>query len=202
MSSKRAGRRSALGTHPVAPVWAVARHEAELARHGYAGAEHLLVALTSAEMGSVSGLLADHGVAQEQAREVVQLVVGSGRGDGPPWDARTLLATLGIDLDEISRCVEAQFGPDAIHHLYASEVGWRLRPRGPLCGVQLSPQLKQAVAKAVGRCWDSGPPQLHERLLLGALDVGSAGLAEVLHELDVSSSSLRAAVSAELRIAS
>ena len=50
--------------------------------------------------------------------------------------------------------VQARFGPNAIGELYASPVGWNLRPRGPLCGPQMSPQFKHAVHNAVGRCWD------------------------------------------------
>ncbi len=68
----------------------------------------------------------------------------------------------------------------------------------------MSPQFKQAVHKAVGRCWDRDkiPPQLEERMLLGALDVDSAGLRGVLAELDVSPLRLRQSVAAGLRIAS
>jgi hypothetical protein len=71
-----------------------------------------------------------------------------------------------------------------------------------LCGPQLSPQLKRAVDKAIGPCWDTAPPHLHEHLLLGALDAESTGLAWVLGELGVSMPLLRAAVSLELQIAS
>jgi len=45
------------------------------------------------------------------------------------------------------------------------------------------------------------PPQLGERLLLGALDVDSAGLRGVLAELDVSPLQLRQRVAATLRLA-
>jgi hypothetical protein len=58
-------------------------------------------------------------------------------------------------------------------------VGWNLRPRGPLCRPQMSPQFKHAVQLAAGRGWDRDktPRQLKERLMLGALDVDSAGRA-------------------------
>jgi len=113
-----------------------------------------------------------------------------------------LLATLGIDLDQIRRHVEAQFGPNAIANLYASPVGWNLRPRGPLCDLGLSPQLKRTVDNALGRCWDTAPPQIHERLLLHTLDSDSDTLTAVLSELNTSVRQLRAAVTARLRIAS
>jgi ATP-dependent Clp protease ATP-binding subunit ClpA len=180
------------------------QEEAEAARHGYVGVEHLLVVLARGRSRFVAEVLADHGVTFERARHAVREVVDSGRGDGPARDAGALLSTLGIDLDEVRRRVEARFGPNAIRELYASPVGWNLRPRGPLCGPQMSPQLKHAVHNAVGRCWDRDkvPHRLEERLMLGALDVDSAGLHHVLAELDVSPLRLRESVATALHIAS
>jgi hypothetical protein len=181
-----------------------AQEEAELAGHGYCGVEHLLVVLTRRESTFACDLLGDHGVSYQRARDAVGEVVGSGRGDGPALDDGALLGTLGIDLEEIRRRVQARFGSDAIHDLYASEVGWKLRPRGPLYGPGMSPQFKRAVQNAVGRCWDRDktPPQLEERLLLGLLEVDSAGLRAVLDELAVSPLRLRDSVANVLRIAS
>ena len=163
---------------PLGRILRAAQEEAEAARHGYFGVEHLLEVLARSHSRLLAEVLADHGVTYERAQDAVRVVVGSGRGDGPAQDAAMLLGTLGIDLDEVRRRVQDGFGPNAIHDLYASPVGWNLRPRGPLCGPQMTPQLKHAVQNAVGRCWDRDktPPQLEERLLLGALDVDSPGL--------------------------
>ena len=186
---------------PISAVLAVARDEAERVRHGYIGVEHLLLAL--AHPAAPTGrLLADHGIALDQARGAVWLVVGSGRGDGPRFDSATLLATLGIDLDQIRRQVERQFGPNAVHRLYASEVGWNLRPRGPLCELPLAPNLKKAISDALGGCWNNAPPGLHPRLLIAALDSDSRGLTAVLRELDVHPGELHAAATTALKIAS
>lgn len=187
---------------PIRPVLAAARTEAEVARHGYIGLEHLLITLTESEASATAPLLAEHGITTQRTRDAVWLVVGSGRGDGPRFDPATLLATLGIDLEQIRRHVEAQFGPNAIHNLYASPVGWNLRPRGPLCDLGPSPQLKRAIDNALGHCWDNTPPQLHERLLLHTLDSDSHALSAVLDELDTPIGPVRAAVTARLRIAS
>ena len=189
-------------SRPIRPILAAARGEAELARHGYVGVKHLLISLTLPEAPETARMLAEHGLTTQRTRDAVWLVVGSGRGDGPRFDPATLLATLGIDLDQIRRHVEAQFGPNAIDTLYASPVGWHLRPRGPLCDLGLSPQLKRTVDNALGRCWDTAPPQLYERLLLHSLDSDSDALKAVLSELDASVAQLRAAVTARLRIAS
>jgi hypothetical protein len=189
-------------SRPIRPILAAARGEAELARHGYVGLEHLLISLTLPEVSETARLLVEHGLTTQRTRDAVWLVVGSGRGDGARFDPATLLATLGIDLDQIRRHVEAQFGPNAIDDLYASPVGWNLRPRGPLCDLGLSPQLKRAVDNALGHCWDNAPPQIHERLLLHSLDSDSDALKAVLSELNTSIGQLRAAVAARLRLAS
>jgi ATP-dependent Clp protease ATP-binding subunit ClpA len=191
-----------VASRPIRPILAAARTEAELARHGYVGIEHLLITLTRPEAGQTARLLADFGITTERARDAVWLVVGAGRGDGPRFDPATLLATLGIDLDQIRRRVEAQFGPNAIHNLYTSPVGRNLRPRGPLCDLGISPQLKRVIDHALGRCWDSTPPQLTERLLRHALDSDSHALIAALDELQTPIAPLRAAVTERLPIAS
>jgi hypothetical protein len=200
--SRRRPSPGPLSSRPIQPILAAARGEAELARHGYVGVEHLLISLTVPEASETAPLLLEHGITSQRARDAVWFVVGSGRGDGHRLDPATLLATLGIDLDQIRRHVEAQFGPNAIHNLYSSPVGWNLRPRGPLCDLGFSPQLKRAIDGALGRCWDTAPPQLHDRLLLHTLDSDSPGLSALLQELAVPIGPLRAAVTARLRIAS
>jgi hypothetical protein len=201
MSKQRSGR----GAHqprPITPVLAAARSEAELARHGYVGVEHLLLVLTRSDIAPVTQLLGGFAITPERARDAVWLVVSSGRGDGPRFDAATLLGTLGIDLDQIRRQIDRQFGPDALHHLYNSDVGWDLRPRGPLCEPPPTAYLKRAIDSALGKCWEAAPPHLSERLLLGALDAHGPGLGAVLDELAVSAADLRAAVASELTLAS
>jgi hypothetical protein len=199
--SRRTRAPGSLSSRPIRPVLAAARVEAALARHGYVGLEHLLIALARPEAATAQ-LLAGHGITRERARDAVWLVVGSGRGDGPRFDAMTLLATLGVDLDQIRRRVETQFGSDAIDNLYASPVGWKLRPRGPLCDLGLSPHLKRAIDGALGHCWETAPPQLHERLLLHAIDSPSPALIAVLSELHAPLPPLRAALTTQLQIAS
>ena len=162
----------------------------------------MLITLTQSEASATAPLLAEHGITTQRTRDAVWLVVGSGRGDGPRFDPATLLALLGIDLDQIRRRIEMQFGPDAIDHLYSSDVGWNLRPRGPLCDLGLSPQLKHAIDHTLGRCWDTAPPQMHEHLLLSTLEGDSDALDAVFDELGASISRLRDAVTAQLQIAS
>jgi hypothetical protein len=200
---RRKPTRAAMAARPITAILSVARAEAEQARHGFLGVEHLLLSLAHPSAPATRQLLADHDITLDRARDAVWLVVGSGRGDGPRVDSATLLATLGIDLDQIRRQVQRQFGPDAIDRLYSSELGWNLRPRGPLCELPPAPNLKKAISSVIGTCWDNtAPPQLHERLLLGALDTNSPGLTAVLEELHVPAHTLHAQISANLRLAS
>ena len=191
-----------MSARPIKPILAAARDEADAAPHGYVGIEHLLLALTHPESGEVAALLASFGAASPRARDAVRLVIDSGRGDGPRYDAETLLATLGINLDEVRRQVERRFGPTAVQDLYSSPVGWNLRPRGPLCDLPISPNLKRAVSSALGQCWDNAPPHLHARLLLAALDTDSPGLVAVLEELTLDATALRHATAELGKIAS
>jgi Clp amino terminal domain, pathogenicity island component len=188
-------------SRPITGVLTVARGEAERGRHGYIGVEHLLLALAH-PTATTGELLAEHGLTLDRARDAVWLVVGSGRGDGPRFDSATLLATLGIDLDQIRSQVERQFGPNAIHRLYTSEVGWNLRPRGPLCDLPITPNLKKALSDALGGCLDNTLPALHPRLLVAALDADSKGLTAVLNELGAHRHELRSAAASALDVAS
>ena len=201
MRARKPSRGSPM-SRPISAVLTVARDEAERVRHGYIGLEHLLLVLAQPTTPATGQLLSEHRVTLDRAREAVWLVVGSGRGDGPRFDSATLLATLGIDLDQIRRQVERQFGPDAIYRLYASEAGWNLRPRGPLCELPIAPNLKKAISDTLGGCWDNAPPALHPRLLIAALDSRSAGLTAVLDELGADPHELRTAATAVLKLAS
>jgi hypothetical protein len=67
---------------------------------------------------------------------------------------------------------------------------------------RLSPQLKRAVSDALGRCCDSAPPHLPERLLLAAVDANSPGLTAVLDELEIAVSALTQMLTRHLNIAS
>jgi ATP-dependent Clp protease ATP-binding subunit ClpA len=173
---------------------AVAFAEAEQARHGYVGCEHLLLAFLQEPTGTVADVLRSQGLELQSARWAVRSVVEAGRGDGPRWNQADLLAMLGVDLPAIRRRVNEEFGQHAIQALYRSPAGRRL-PRGPLCGLAITPLLKKSLAlagtrtKRLHRC----PPE-HERVLLGMLDADSSGLNAVLDALGTSAAQLREAV--------
>jgi Clp amino terminal domain, pathogenicity island component len=172
-------RRAGPGSDPItARLMVTAREEADRARHGYVGCEHLLLALLTDKDPTARDILADHGISLPAARAAVASVISSGSGDGPRWNAADLLATLGVDLPAIQRQMRADYGPHAIAELYRSPVGRRL-PWGPLCGLQMAPGLKKALFGNEGRA--SFPTSGHA--LLSLLDAGSGGLGAVLAAL-------------------
>ncbi len=162
------------GRDPItARLMRAAREEADRARHGYVGCEHLLLALITDKDPTARDILA---------------------GDGPRWNATDLLATLGVDLPAIQRQMRADYGPHAIDELYRSPVGRRL-PWGPLCGPQMAPGLKKALFGNEGRA--GFPTSGHA--LLSLLDAGSGGLEAVLAALGSSPDVLRLAATERLR---
>jgi hypothetical protein len=188
-------RRAEPGRDPItARLLAAAREEADRARHGYVGCEHLLLALLTDKDPTARDILADHRISLLAARAAVAGVVSSGSGDGPRWNAADLLATLGVDLPAIQHQMQADFGPHAIDELYRSPAGRHLS-WGPLCGPQMAPGLKRALFGSEGRA--RFPTSGHA--LLSLLDAGSAGLGAVLAALGTSSNLLRLAARERLR---
>lgn len=173
--------------------------EAEQARHGYVGCEHLLLALLRQPAGLATDVLKAHGVELQSARWAVRQVVQAGRGDGPRWNQADLLAMLGVDLAAVRRQVQQEFGAHAVEQLYRDPVGKRLA-RGPLCGLAITPLLKKSLELA-----GTGAKRLRRRpiddelVLLGMLDADSPGLAAVLNALGTSAAQLRTVLDRERR---
>ena len=190
-------RRATLARDPVRNrLLSAAGTEADRARHGYVGCEHLLLALLTDKDPAAREILASQGITLPTARTAVADVISSGRGDGPRWNAADLLATLGVDLPAIQRQMRAEYGPHAIDELYRSPVGRRLS-WGPLCGPKMSPGLKKALFGSEGRA--SFPTSGHA--LLSLLDAGSAGLGAVFTALGTNPELLRLAITERLSCA-
>ena len=188
-------RRAEPGRDPVtARLMAAARQEADRARHGYVGCEHLLLALLTDQDPTARDILASLGIRLPAARAAVAGIISSGSGDGPRGNAADLLATLGVDLPAIQYQMRADFGPHAIAELYRSPVGRHLS-WGPLCGPQMVPGLKKALFGSEGHA--GFPTSGH--VLLSLLDAGSGGLGAVLAALGTSPGPVRLAATQQLR---
>ena len=187
-------RRAEQGLDPITSrLLAAAGTEADRARHGYIGCEHLLLALLIDKDPTAREILATNGIALPAARAAVADVISSGSGDGPRWNAADLLATLGLDLPAIQHQMRADYGPHAIAELYRSPIGRHLS-WGPLCGLHMAPGLKKALFRGEGRA--GFPTSGH--VLLSLLDAGSDGLDAVLAALGSSPELLRLAVKERL----
>jgi len=86
-----------------------AQDEARELRHPRIGTEHLLLGVLSDPTSPASRVLAGFGLDHDGVRRsVVELVAP------PPGPDAVALDTLGIDLGEVRRRVEASFGPGAL----------------------------------------------------------------------------------------
>jgi Clp amino terminal domain, pathogenicity island component len=168
------------------------QHARELA-HNYLGTEHLLYGL-SCSGGIVADLLAERGCRPpDVTREIVALI---GRGGPPNHQPDALLATLGIDLDQVRERVEATFGSDAMTRVitrtpprrrwWPGQRWWpgcqdgRPHP-STLLGTRwlgLAPRVKKVLDIAVQR---SAPqPVAPEQLLVAILDEGEGVACQIL----------------------
>jgi ATP-dependent Clp protease ATP-binding subunit ClpA len=110
------------------PFLAAAADAAQRLGHGYVGTEHLLLTLA--------------GEAGLSAAEIETEIVARAGRPGPSVDADAL-ATLGIDLEEVRRRVDASFGAGALE-------------RAAMPCLRMTPRLKEVLARAVARAGD-GP---------------------------------------------
>src|SRR5450755_2250298 len=106
-----------------------AQSEARQLDHSFIGCEHLLLALVSVDEAAAI-VLRDQGLTPERTRAELIRMMGRGRTvrllAGLDRDA---LASIGIDLDVVSRRIEAVFGPDALTRAIPAVRRRRLRSR-------------------------------------------------------------------------
>jgi ATP-dependent Clp protease ATP-binding subunit ClpA len=113
-------------TYPARRVVVRAQEEARTFRHPWLGTEHLLLGVLAQPQAPGVSVLTELGVTLDRGRAALGQVVGTGGLGESDADA---LRTLGIDLDEVSRRVEASFGPGELDdHWLALNVS-RQRPR-------------------------------------------------------------------------
>lgn len=170
---------------------ALAQEEAARLRHPWLGTEHLLLALLRRPDSRACRVLSSVGVtAASVERELVAELGEPLTGQILGEEDEQALLTLGIDLREVRRRVEATFGPGALE-----------RARPGRCGSPVMPRLKQSfehAARAAGK-FDSIDT---DHLLIGLIEVRGALAMELLERLGVSADAIRARVWAEGRRAS
>lgn len=99
--------------------------------HDWIGCEHLLLAVAD-PMTPVGSLLTEKGAPLQALEEAISVVIGPGPLES---DDSLLLATLGIDAEEVRQAVEATFGSGALNAARTRERRGRRRRlsrrRGP-----------------------------------------------------------------------
>ena len=103
-----------------------AQEEARTFGHPWLGTEHLLLGVLAEPQAPGVSVLAELGITLDTGRAALRQLVGRGGLSESDADA---LRTLGIDLDEVRRRVEASFGPGALDYPWLSLNVPRLQAR-------------------------------------------------------------------------
>ncbi len=182
-----------------------AQDEARAFGHPWLGTEHLLLGVLAEPQAPGVGVLTDLGVTVDTARAALRRLVGLGRGGLGESDADAL-RTLGIDLDEVRRRVEASFGPGALDHVPRRPPRrrrpWRrgrCEPADVTGHLPFMPRAKRALERAQREAIALGDRDIGvEHLLLGLLDPRSNMAVELLRHLGANPEVIRTRVLADL----
>jgi ATP-dependent Clp protease ATP-binding subunit ClpA len=167
-----------------------AQEEAARLRHPWLGTEHLLLGLLRRTDTPASRVLSSLGVTAASAEQVLLEELGPPPGGQVLGDEdEQALRTLGIDLHEVRRRVEATFGPGALE-----------RARPGRCGMPVMPRLKQSFERAARAA--AGGSIDTDDLLVGMTEVRGALAVRLLERLGLTADAVRAQVDAERRRAS
>jgi ATP-dependent Clp protease ATP-binding subunit ClpA len=156
-----------------------ARDAAAALGHDFIGTEHLLLGLAQTA-GVASEALRAHGVELGQLRdETVRELAAEGVPATHGQAAKDALSSLGIDVAEIRRRADENFGQDAFKY-----------PRPAF-----SVQAKEAVKSSLQQAIELGQQRIDtEHLLLGVLAEGDGVAIRVLATLGVTAEALRQSV--------
>jgi ATP-dependent Clp protease ATP-binding subunit ClpA len=196
-------------TYPARRVVVRAQEEARTFRHPWLGTEHLLLGVLAQPQAPGVSVLTDLGVTLDRGRAALGQVVGKGGLGESDADA---LRTLGIDLDEVRRRVDASFGPGALDDPWLGLNVSRQRPRrqrrwrrrrceqADVTGhLPVMPRAKRALERARREALALGDQHIGvEHVLLGLLDPKSNTAVELLRRLDTDPDVIRVRVLADL----
>jgi ATP-dependent Clp protease ATP-binding subunit ClpA len=147
--------------------------------HDHVGTEHMLLALAQDEQGEAGRALSRLGISAADVRAGILTLVGPCKyHHRRPIDADAL-ATLGIDLDEVRRRVEAAFGPGALDRTWTG------------C-LSVAPRLKQALEAAYRESGGAVPGSGAVLLALAAVEDSVA--AQLLRQRSVTVDEVREAL--------
>ena len=180
-----------------------AQEETRALGHAWIGAEHLVLAVLARPAVSGASGLADLGLTYAGWKAAIVTAREPEPGLGTPDEVA--LQTLGIDLDEVRRRIEAGFGPGALdagtQPLAASggrRLPWRKRDAecaAPAAHIPFSPAAKKALERSLRNALDLGDKSIGvEHMLLGILDAKSGPAVDLLAASGTTPDTVRAAV--------
>jgi ATP-dependent Clp protease ATP-binding subunit ClpA len=156
--------------------------------HMYIGTEHVLLALAEDSGGAPARVLEQRGLSAAGIRAELVSMVGVGQRPAGDLDGDAL-ATLGIDLDEIRRKVEQEFGPGALERA-AMSAGDESTIGNPYrC---IAPRLKRAFEIAAREA--RGCPMSPSEVLIGLASVEDCLAARILRAHGITLDQLRTAL--------
>jgi ATP-dependent Clp protease ATP-binding subunit ClpA len=195
-------------TKPAREAVVQAQFEAREMGHSPIGTQHLLLALVADENGSVARALRAQGVDTVSVRDAIvqRLGVAAPVTDPLPEaddeDAAALKA-IGIDIEQVRRAIEANFGPDALRLPRKEEPSKRRffgRARDGFTGhIPFSPRSKKVLELSLREAL-----RLHhnfiapEHMMLGLLREGDGMAALILADAGIDESVLRAELTKSL----
>ena len=188
-----------------------AQEQSRALDHAYIGTEHLLLSMLASD-DSVSALLREHGVTLESARATIVQYLGGPAERLSPNDAEALRA-IGIDLDEVRRRLEENFGPNPLavppeepvrrrfglrrRHRQPARAGGGPSPKGH---IPFTPRAKKVLELSLREALRLKQREIGtECILLGLLREGEGLAALVLVRNKVDLAKLRGTVEERLR---
>jgi ATP-dependent Clp protease ATP-binding subunit ClpA len=164
--------------------------------HGCIGTEHVLLGLLQGD-GIAARVLASLGITPAAVEREVLAEVG--RGPFGAGDAEAL-GTIGIDLEEVRRRIEASFGPGALY--WRPGRGCRRARRMPLAGghIPFSPRAKKVLELSLREALALKHNYIGtEHILLGLVREGEGLAMLILTRLGAGPQAIRARVLDALR---
>jgi ATP-dependent Clp protease ATP-binding subunit ClpA len=159
----------------------LAREQSGRLRHPWLGTEHLLLGLLQQSDTRAQVILSGLGVTHAAVEHELVAELGEPPDEQPLGDRdEEALLSLGIDLQEVRRRVEAAFGLGALD-----------QARPGRCGLPMMPRLKQSLAHASRVAGRRSIDTDH--LLLGMTQVRGALAMSLLQRLGVTADSVLAA---------
>ena len=155
-------------------VLVVAQAEARGLDHNFLGTEHLLLGLLEGE-GVAARVLRAEGFEAAAVREAIRTYVGPAAR--PEVDDVEALASIGIDLEQVTAAVEESFGKGAL----ARPIGPKGRKKLPWSGPPFVPRAKKVMELSLREALSLGHSYIGtEHLLLAILREGRGMAAMIL----------------------